>query len=111
MKFITRRSLRRNRRTEEGEAMKNRKNILIGLLGGAAIGAVLFHKTPQGSLLSSIVRPHSDKVLSARPEFTLAIVGWLLFTLYWEYAARNATEAKRSESRLSRFVHLFLTNM
>ena len=36
---------------------------------------------------------------------------WVLFSLVWEVAARNAAKAKRSESRVSRFFHVSLTNV
>ncbi len=40
-----------------------------------------------------------------------AVIGWLLFGVYWEIAARNAAAAKSSESRYSRGIHVLLANV
>lgn len=82
--------------------MTKRKIILIAALCGAAVGLFMVRVRFIGF--------KTDHALAARPEFLLAIAGWLLFTLYWEYAARDATKARSSESRLSRGVHVVLTN-
>ena len=38
------------------------------------------------------------------------MVGWIIFSLYWEATKKNASAAICAESKASRFVHLFLTN-
>jgi len=35
---------------------------------------------------------------------------WILFSIYWEIAAKNAAQEKESESSASRGVHVFMTN-
>ena len=35
---------------------------------------------------------------------------WILFSIYWEIAAKNAAPEARSESPLSRCVHVFTVN-
>jgi protein-S-isoprenylcysteine O-methyltransferase Ste14 len=44
------------------------------------------------------------------PFLLAAIAGWAVFSLYWEAAAKNAAEAKNTESSASRGIHVFLTN-
>jgi protein-S-isoprenylcysteine O-methyltransferase Ste14 len=39
------------------------------------------------------------------------VVPWVVFSLYWEIAAKNSAEARQSESRSSRGVHVVLTNL
>lgn len=46
-----------------------------------------------------------------RTFFAAAVMGWLLFGVYWEFAARNAAPAKTSESRFSRAIHVSLANV
>ena len=50
-------------------------------------------------------------LLAHRPLLLAAAAGWVLLSLYWEIAARNATAAKVSESRVSRSFHVFLMNL
>jgi protein-S-isoprenylcysteine O-methyltransferase Ste14 len=40
-----------------------------------------------------------------------AATPWVIFSLYWEIAAKNAAAAKSLETSLSRGVHLTLTNL
>jgi protein-S-isoprenylcysteine O-methyltransferase Ste14 len=35
---------------------------------------------------------------------------WILFSIYWEIAAKNAAREKSSESAVSRGLHVFMTN-
>jgi len=39
-----------------------------------------------------------------------SLAGWLLYSLYWEAAAKHAAPIARSESRRSRRLHVFLAN-
>jgi len=87
---------------------------------GAAVVAVRLVKAKLGwgnSALGAEIGAHFpalafDKALETHREFVLAAaVGWLLFGIYWEFAARNAAAAKSSESRVSRGIHVFLTNV
>jgi protein-S-isoprenylcysteine O-methyltransferase Ste14 len=40
-----------------------------------------------------------------------SVAGWVVFSLYWEIAAKNVAKTKSSESLGSRRVHLFLTTV
>jgi protein-S-isoprenylcysteine O-methyltransferase Ste14 len=39
-----------------------------------------------------------------------ATAGWVVFSLYWDIAAKKTAVTKSSESRASRGIHVFLTN-
>jgi len=53
-----------------------------------------------------------DNELLRRSNFLMAgIALWVLFSVYWEAAARNASTAERSESGLSRTLHVLLVNL
>ena len=73
-----------------------RKKVLVAALVGALIGAltVRFARHPH---------PNSDW-----PQVT-SILGWVLFTIYWTFAATDAP-AKTAESRGSRRIHEVLVN-
>ena len=49
-------------------------------------------------------------MLAHAPFLAAGVLGWVVFSLYWEAAARNAAAAKKSESKRSRAVHVFLAN-
>jgi len=44
------------------------------------------------------------------PAMWISAAGWILFTIYWSAAAKNASKAQRSESAKSRRVHQLLLN-
>ena len=46
-----------------------------------------------------------------RLQLVAAATPWVIFSLYWEIAAKNAAKAISSESRISRGIHLVLTNL
>ena len=46
-----------------------------------------------------------------RLQLVAAATPWVIFSLYWEIAAKNAAKAKSSESRSSRGIHVVLTNL
>ena len=52
-----------------------------------------------------------DNALLAHRQFVVAGIGWVLFSVYWEVAAKSAAAAKNSESHASRGFHVLLTNM
>jgi protein-S-isoprenylcysteine O-methyltransferase Ste14 len=89
--------------------MERKKTVLIAALGGAIAGALA---TLLRIDFSSVRIFAPDEALRGWKPFLLAsVAGWVIFSLYWEYAARNAAAAKSSESRSSRRVHVFLTNI
>ena len=78
---------------------------LVGALAGAAIairGLHGFHELSQSIF---------DRDAITRWPWVFAVLGWVVFSLYWEHAAKNAAEKKSEESRASRGVHVFLTNV
>ncbi|HEY6271088.1 MAG TPA: isoprenylcysteine carboxylmethyltransferase family protein [Terriglobales bacterium] len=88
-----------------------RKRVIILLLSGA-FGAVI------GAVATGF-RGHSAKIavfklddgLLARWWFlAAALLGLVVFSAYWEVAAKGAAAAKSSESRVSRALHVTLTN-
>src|SRR5215510_8438047 len=89
-----------------------RKRIII-LVVSAACGALI-------GALATMFKGHIPTFAAFRPDEALlvhrrllvaAAACWVLFSLYWEVAARNAAKAKSSESRVSRFFHVSLTNV
>jgi len=53
-----------------------------------------------------------DYSLLVHREFLVAaVIGWVLFSVYWEFAAGSAAPEKRSESQASRGLHVFLVNV
>jgi protein-S-isoprenylcysteine O-methyltransferase Ste14 len=85
---------------------------IITLLVSAACGAAIGALAPsfRGHLIN-VPAFRLDEALLARRWFLMAaVIGWVLFSVYWEIAARGAVAAKSSESRASRGFHVFLTN-
>ena len=89
--------------------MQRRKAVLISALVGAAVGAMVVN--PGVRVPARIVGFASDDALLAHvPILVAAVIGWALFSVYWEIAATGAAPAKNSESRVSRGIHVVLTN-
>jgi protein-S-isoprenylcysteine O-methyltransferase Ste14 len=100
--------------------MKRRMYVLLwATLGGAAVGALATFLPNHGSknpaaffedppvpwlAIDESLRGHWPLLISC-------IVGWVLFSCYWEIAAKNAAPAKSSESRVSRAIHVALVNI
>ena len=103
--------------------LRRRIHVLWGALFGAVAGAViaLRIRTPAPDrsqvLTAFFERLHLpwlalDNTLKSHSQLFLAsIAGWVLFSLYWEAAAKNAAPAESSESRASRGVHVFLVSL
>lgn len=76
------------------------RNIALGAVGGAVVGAWL-------------ARNHGPSLASAdrlRSPMGLSLLFWLVLSVYWEIAARNAAATRASESGASRALHLALIN-
>lgn len=89
--------------------MKRAKAILMSALIGATIGALavsLLHPREGHAALAIF-----DRDLVRQWPWTCAALGWVIFSLYWEYASKNVAAAKEAESSASRGVHVFLTNV
>jgi len=89
--------------------IQRKKIILMAALGGAVIGAVASVLASHG--LAEIDAFGADKALTAHYQYMAAMIGWVLFSIYWEIAAKSAAAAKSSESSGSRGVHVLLTNV
>ncbi|MGA2538437.1 MAG: isoprenylcysteine carboxylmethyltransferase family protein [Terracidiphilus sp.] len=87
--------------------MERKKIILWATLGGALIGALAVRFT---GVIPPAIRDFGIAGSLGRAQFLLAIIPWLIFSFYWEIAAKNAAADKSSESQSSRAVHVFLTN-
>lgn len=88
--------------------MQRKKMILWTAVIGAAIGA----RVARGSF-HGFKNPFwaPDKALLAyRPMLLAAAGAFILMGIYWEIAAKHASEAKRSEPKISRSFHVFLVN-
>lgn len=85
-----------------------RLKILWAALAGAAIGALVVQFAPHldRHLAASLL----DDSLVRRWPWLAAAVGWIVFSLYWDAAAKKTAATKSSESRASRGIHVFLAN-
>jgi protein-S-isoprenylcysteine O-methyltransferase Ste14 len=95
----------------------SRKGIAAATIGSALVGAGIgfwwaFRGASINGQASQIPWLAIDDALQGRWQFLAAsIVGWALFSCYWEAAAKKAAPAKTSESRASRGLHVFLVNV
>jgi protein-S-isoprenylcysteine O-methyltransferase Ste14 len=86
--------------------MKPKQIILLLAILGIALTARL-----SGAIPPSVRDFGFDHTPLARLQMLLAVIPWVVFGIYWEVAAKNAAAAKISESKASRGVHVFLTNL
>jgi len=89
--------------------MQRKKTVLWAATFCVLIGAVAVR-------LSGVVPPNIrdfgfPNTPQSRVQLITAVVPWLLFSLYWEIAAKNATVARKSESKASRGIHVVLANL
>lgn len=88
--------------------MQRKRMILWAAVIGAAIGARAVRGGFHG-FKNAFWAP--DKALLAHRPMLLAAAGlFVLLSIYWEIAARHASDASRSESKVSRSFHVFLVN-
>ena len=74
---------------------------------GALVGA--FVARP---VIKPWIDQHGSAFLPSTSWPTLAsFVPWVIFSIYWEIAAKNSAPAIKSESRFSRGIHVVLTNV
>lgn len=79
------------------------QTIQIAVLIGAAIGA-LFARP--------VIRPWlAGHRTEMAPITFISFIPWVLFSLYWEIEAKNSAPALSSESKISRMVHVVLSNL
>lgn len=72
---------------------------------GALIGAFLARP---------VLRPWFERHVTFTPAenwpLLVSFIPWVIFSLYWEIAAKNSAPAIKSESRFSRGIHVVLAN-
>jgi protein-S-isoprenylcysteine O-methyltransferase Ste14 len=82
---------------------------IVSLGGGALIGLLALRYG--NVIIAQVPALAFDKSLLAhRGLFMAAALGWSIFGVYWDIAAKKATPVKSSESRGSRALHVFATN-
>jgi protein-S-isoprenylcysteine O-methyltransferase Ste14 len=89
--------------------MQRKQIILLAAAIGAVIGA--FAVRPDVYITAKIRGFAYDEAQVAHRRYLVAVIPWLLFSIYWEIAAKNAAKSVSSESRISRALHVFLTNL
>ena len=89
--------------------MRRYKVVLPSALVGAVVGLVA-GRYGRG-IVTTISAFALDRVSLAHRLYLMAAIPWILFSLYWEIAAKNAAEAKSSEALSSRRFHVFLANL
>jgi protein-S-isoprenylcysteine O-methyltransferase Ste14 len=89
--------------------MQRWKTTLIAAVCGAVVGVFLI-SARQHSLTEIPFLVKDRALLSHRTLYYACLGCWVIFSLYWEVAAKNSAPAKSSEAKTSRGVHVFLTN-
>lgn len=87
--------------------MTRLQKFLLAILSGAVVGAAVARLDLH---IDTRFASPFDNAVTTRWPWIGAALGWVVFSFYWESAARNAAAAKSAESRTSRGIHLFLTN-
>lgn len=89
--------------------MQRRKMMLWAAFFGALVGVLIVRL--KGGMPLYIQNFGTNTTPLGRIQLIAACIPWLIFSLYWEIAAKNAAKTKSSETSLSRAVHLTLTNL
>lgn len=89
------------------EQKSSSQAVRYAALAGALVGAVMARP---------VIKPWIDAHISGFSPahgwpILASFVPWVLFSIYWEIEAKNSAPAVRSESKLSRGVHVLLTNL
>jgi len=92
--------------------MKNKKLLLLWTAIGAVVGAVVATLAARLKSYAGLDIPFlaMDQAALAHHRYALTAIPWVLFSAYWEFAAKNAAAAKSAESKVSRGLHVFLAN-
>ena len=94
---------------QQTSMMQRKEIILLSAVCGAVIGALAVRLGTHAT--TNIPALALDKVSLDHRLYLVACIPWLLFSAYWEVAARGAAVAKSSESRVSRGLHVFMANV
>jgi protein-S-isoprenylcysteine O-methyltransferase Ste14 len=89
--------------------MQRKKIVSWSVVIAALLGAWVGHRS--GIVPARAIASGLGKTSLGRAQMLAAIIPWVLFSIYWEIAAKNAAAAKKSESTASRGVHVVLTNL
>ena len=85
---------------------KTNQAVRYAALAGAVVGALLARP---------VIKPWIDQHISAFSPahgwpILASFVPWVLFSIYWEFEAKNSAPAISSESKFSRAIHVVLAN-
>jgi len=89
--------------------MQRKKTLLISSVCGAVVGALAVSVGTHGSVNIPVFT--YEQALLTHKRYLIAALPWIMFSIYWEIAAKNAASAKTAESSVSRGLHVFLTNV
>jgi protein-S-isoprenylcysteine O-methyltransferase Ste14 len=89
--------------------MSQRTKIILNALFLAVLW--MLAKRFGGGLITRFPALAYDKTTFVHRQALAACIPWVVFSIYWEIAARNATAAKKSESKTSRGLHILLANL
>jgi protein-S-isoprenylcysteine O-methyltransferase Ste14 len=89
--------------------MQRKKRILWSALIGAFVSVLIVRLT--GGVPLHVQNFGLGDSPLGKWQLVVAATPWVIFSLYWEIAAKNATAAKSSEARASRAVHVVLGNV
>ena len=90
--------------------MRRLKPILYAALFGAVVGAAVMRLRGNTQLQVSFLE-RDRELLVHGAWFYSAVALYLVLSLYWEIAAKDAAAARSTESTASRFLHVFLANI
>ncbi|HLY17311.1 MAG TPA: hypothetical protein VKR61_08795 [Bryobacteraceae bacterium] len=89
--------------------MQRKKVIQAAALVGAIVGALFVRIDIPVNQIPFLTPDRA--LLDHRAFLAASVVGWVLFSLYWEIAAQGAAAARSSESKAPRAVHVALVNL
>ena len=89
--------------------MQRKKLILWSALGAAMAAALVVHFNE--TTAASVRNFGMINTPLGRVQLICAVIPWLLFSFYWEAAAKNVAAASSSESKSSRGIHVLLGNL
>ena len=89
--------------------MKNKWIIPIASICGAVVGVLIVRYGPH--ITARIPALAFDRAASTHKRYLVAVIPWILFSVYREIEAKGAAEAKSSESSASRAFHVLLANV
>jgi hypothetical protein len=77
--------------------MQRKRTLLISSVCGAVVGALAVRLGTHGPVNIPVFA--YDQALLTHKRYLIAAIPWVMFSVYWEIAAKNAAPAKNAESR------------